>query len=127
MNNHKTDFSTVIKTSIPSVTKHPRNISSSSKRNTNQGRITFKPSISKPHLLSSLHSMYNFIKLNNHNIPNFKKCKENTNKLFHTSTKNTSTSTNTRIPLTAPLVLILTQPGEGNSHLTRRGRKTLPL
>ena len=31
------------------------------------------------------------------------------------------------IPLAAPSMLILTQSGEGNSHLTGRGRRTLPL
>ena len=35
MSNPKPDCPTVIKTSIPSTTKHPRNISPNSKRNTN--------------------------------------------------------------------------------------------
>jgi len=35
MSNPKPDFSTVIKTSISSITKHTRNISPNSKRNTN--------------------------------------------------------------------------------------------
>jgi len=41
--------------------------------------------------------------------------------------KNTSTSSKTRISLAAPSVLILTQSGEGNFHLTGRGRRTLPV
>ena len=45
-NNPKPDFPTVIKTSIPSITKHPRNICPNnicpnSKRSTNQSIITF--------------------------------------------------------------------------------------
>ena len=92
MSNPKPDFPIVIKTSIQSITKHPRNISPNSKRSTNQGKITFKPNISKPHFLSFLHSMYNSIKLSNHISMNFKKRKESTNKLPHTPTKNTSTS-----------------------------------
>jgi len=82
MRNLKPDFLTVIKTSIPSITKHPRNISPSIKRNTNQGRITFKPDISKPHVLSFLHSMYNSIKLSNYTSLNVKKHKESTNKHY---------------------------------------------
>jgi len=116
MSNPKPDFPTVIKTSISSITKHPRNISPSSKCDTNQGRITFKSDISKPHLLSFLHSNLNF-----------KKRRESTNKLLHTPTENTSTSNKTRIPLKAPSVLILTQLGKGNSYLTRRERRTLSL
>ena len=112
MSNPKPDFPTVIKTSILSIMKHSRNISPSSKRNTNQSRITFKSDISKPHLLSFLHNMYNFIKLNNHSSLNFKKRKENTNKLFHTPTKNISTSSKTRIPLATLSMLILTQSDE---------------
>ena len=127
MNNPELDFLTVIKTSIPSITKHPRNISPSSKRNTNQSRITFKPNINKPHLLSFLHSMYNSIKLINHCSLNFKKRRENTNKLPHTPTKNTSTSSKTRIHPISSSVLILTQFGGGNSYLTEKGRKTLLL
>jgi len=50
MSNHKPDFSTVIKTSI----KHPKNICPSSKRNTNQDRVTFQPNISKIQFLSSI-------------------------------------------------------------------------
>jgi len=126
MSNPKPDCPTEIKTSISSITKHPQNISPSNKRNTNQGRITFKPDISKFHLLSFLHSMYNSIKLNNQSSLNLKKRSKSTNKFSHTPTKNTSTSSKTRIPLAASLVLILTQPGEGNSHLTSRGRRTLP-
>ena len=95
MSNPKLDFFIVIKTSIPSITKHSLNISPSSKHNSNQGRITFKPDISKPHLLSFLHSMYNSIKLNNHSSLNFKKHTENTNKLSHTPTENTFTSSDT--------------------------------
>ena len=127
MSNPNPDFPTVIKISIPSITKHPRNISLSSKHNTNQGKISFKPNISKLHLLSFFHNMYNSIKLGNHSRLNFKKRKENTNKLPHTPIKNISTSSKTKIPLAAPSVLILTLPGEENSHLTRRGRRTLPL
>ena len=125
MSNPKPDFPTIIKINISSNMKHPRNISPSSKDNTNQGRITFKSDISKPHLLNFLHSMYNSIKLNNHISLNFKKRRESINKLFHTPTKNISISSKTKIPLT--VVLILTQSGEGNSHLTRRGQSTLPL
>ena len=120
MNNPKPNFPIVIKTSISSIMNHRRNISPNRKRNTNQCRITFKPDISKLHLLSFLHSMYNFIKLNNHNGLNFKKHKKSTNKLPHIPTKNTTTSSKTRIPLSTPLVLILTQSGEENSHLTGR-------
>ena len=83
--------------------KYPWNISSSSKYNTNQCRITFKPNISKSHLLSFLHSMYNSIKLNNHSNLNFKKHNESTNKLPHTPTKNTSTSNKTRISPSSPI------------------------
>ena len=71
--------------------------------------------------------MYNSIQLSNHSSLNFKKLRESTNKLPHTPTENTSTSNKTRIPLTAPSVLILTQSGEENSHLTGRGQRTLPL
>ena len=127
MSNPKPVFPTIIKISIPSTTKHPQNISPSSKLSTNQDRITFKSNISKPHLLSFLHSMYNSIKLSNHSSLNFKKCRESTNKLLHTPTKNTSISSKTRYPLASPSMLILTQPGEGNSHLTGKGRRTLPL
>ena len=112
MRNPKPDFPTVIKTSIPSITKHSWNINS--KRNTNQDKITFKPDISKPHLLSFLHSMYNSIKLSNHSSP-------------HTPTEDTSTSSKSKIPLSAPSVLVLTQHGEENSYLTGRRRRTLPL
>jgi len=62
MGNPKPDFPTVIKTSIPSITQHSRNIGSSSKHNTNQNKITFQPDISKLHLLSFFHNMYNPIK-----------------------------------------------------------------
>jgi len=41
--------------------------------------------------------------------------------------ENTSTSSKTRISLAAPSMLILTQPGEENSHLTGKGRRTLPV
>jgi len=61
MSNAKPNFPIVIKTSIPSITKHTLKISPSSKRNTNQGRITFKLDISKLHLLSFLDSMYNVV------------------------------------------------------------------
>jgi len=71
--------------------------------------------------------MYNFIKLNNHSSLNFKKRKESTNKFFHTPAENSSTSSKTRIPLAAPSVLILTHPSEGNSHLTGREQRILPL
>ena len=127
MSNPKPDFLIVIKTSISSITKHPHNINPSSKRNTNQGRITFKSDISKPHLLSFLHSIYNSIKLSNHSSLNFKRRRENTYKLSHIPTENTSSSSKIKIPLTAPLMLILTKPGEGNSNLTRRGQRNLPL
>ena len=85
MSNPKSDFPTVIKTSIPSITKHPQNISLNSKHNTNQYRITFKSDISKFHILNFLHSKYNFIKLNNHSSLNFKKRRENIDKLIHTN------------------------------------------
>ena len=127
MSNSKPDFPTVIKTSISSITKHPQNISFSSKRNTNQGRITFKPNSSKLHLLSFLQSMYNSIKLINRNSMNFKKRRESTNKFSHTLTENTSTSSKNRIPLVASSVLILTQPIEGNSYVIGKGRRTLAL
>jgi len=124
MSNSKPDFSTVIKTSISSITKHTRNISPNSKRSTNQSRITFQPDISKSHLLSFLHSMYNPIKLDNQSSLNFKKRRESSNKFPHTHTKNTSTSSKTKISLAAPSMLILTQLGERNSYLTGRGRRT---
>ena len=76
MSNPKPNFPTVIKTSLPSITKHPKNICLSSKRTTNQSRITFQPDISKPNLLTFLHSMYNPIKLNNQSSLNFKKRKK---------------------------------------------------
>ena len=103
MSNPKSDFSTVIKTSISLITKQPRNISPSSKRNTNQSRITFQPDISKPHLLSFLHSMYNPIKLSNQSNLNFKKRRESSNKIPHTPTKNTSTSSKTKISPSSPI------------------------
>ena len=102
MSNPKPDFTTVIKTSISSITRHPRNTSPSSKRNTNQGRITFKPYISKPHILSFIHSMYNSIKLSNHSNLKFMKHREKTNKLSHTPMGNTSTSSKTRISPSSP-------------------------
>ena len=120
MSNPKPNFPTVIKTSISSITKHLRNICPSNKRNTNQSRITFQLDISKPHLLSFLHSMYNPIKLSNQSNMNSKKRRKSSNKFSHNPTKNTSTSSKTRISPCIPSVLILTQPGEGNSHLTRR-------
>ena len=124
MSNPKPNFLKVIKASSLLITKHPQNISLSSKRNTNQGRITFKSYINKSHLLSFIYNMYNSIKLNNHSSLDFEKCRESTNKLPHTPTENTSTSSMTRIyPLAAPSVLILTQPGEGNSYLTRRDKE----
>ena len=126
MSNPKPDFLTVTKTSISSITKHPRNIDPNSKRSTNQSRITFQSDISKPHLFSFLHSMYNLIKFNKHSSLNFKKRKESSSKFPHTPTKNTSTSSKTRISPSSPLMLILTQPGERNSHLTGRERRTLP-
>ena len=126
MNNPKLDFPTVIKTSIPSITKHPRNISPSSKHNTNQGRITFKPDISKPYLLSFLHSMYNSIKLNNYSSlkRNAKKTSINS---FILPRKIFAQVVRSWYLLAVPSVLILTEPGEGNSHIKGRGRKTLPL
>ena len=80
-------FPTVIKASISSITKHPRDISPSSKRNINQIIITFQPNISKLRLLSLLHSIYNSIKFNNQSSIIFKKYKKNSNKLFHTPMK----------------------------------------
>jgi len=71
--------------------------------------------------------MYNFIQLSNHSSLNFKKRRESTNKLSHTPTENTSTSSKTRIPLAALSMLILTESSEGNSRLTGRGQRTLPL
>ena len=127
MSNYKPVFRTVIKTSISSITKHPWNISPTSKCNTNQGRITSKSCISKSHLLSFLHSMYNSIKLNNQSSLNFKKRWKSTNKFSHTPTKNTYTSSKIRIPLAIPSVLILTQPDEGNSRLTGREQRTFSL
>ena len=112
MSNPKPNFFIVIKTSIPSITK-PMNIGPSSKRSTNQSRITFQPDISKPHRLSFLHSMYNPIKLSNQSSLNFKERRENSNKFPHSPTENISTNSKTRIPLIAPSVLI----GEENSHL----------
>jgi len=67
MSSPKPDFYTVIKTSIPSITKHPNNICPNSKHNTNQCRVTFQPDISKSQLLSFLKNIYNFIKFNNQN------------------------------------------------------------
>ena len=127
MSNPKPDFPTIIKTNIPLMTKDPRNISPNSKRNTNLGKITFKHDISKPRLLSFLHSMYKSIKLGNYSSLNFKKRKESTNKLPHTPTKIPPQVARSGYSLAVPLVLILTQPGEGNSHLTGRERRILPL
>jgi len=76
MNNYKSDFFTVIKINISSITKHTRNISPRSKRSTNQSRMTFQPDISKPHLLSFLHSIYNSIKLTNQISLNLKNAKK---------------------------------------------------
>ena len=126
MSNFKPNFLTVIKTSISSIMKHPMNICPNSKRSTNQRRITFQLDISKPHLLSFLHSMYNPIKFSNQSSLNFKKHRKSSNKFSHTPTESTFTSTKTKISHSSPLVLILTQPSEGNSHLTGRGCKTLP-
>jgi len=92
MSNPKPDFPAVIKNNIPSITNHPKNIGHSSKRDTNQSRITFQQNISKPHLLSFLHSMYNPIKLSNQSSLNLKKRRENSNKFPHTPMKNTSIS-----------------------------------
>jgi len=58
MSNPKPDFSIVIKTSISSITKHLKNICPNSKRNTNQGRVTFPSDFSKSQLLSFLQSIY---------------------------------------------------------------------
>jgi len=68
--------------------------------------------------------MYNSIKLSNHNNLDFKKRKENTNILPQ---KIPPQIARPGYPLAAPSVLILTQPGEGNSHLTERGQRILPL
>jgi len=103
MSNPKPYFPTVIKTSMLSITKQPWNNSPSNKRGKNQGRITFKLYISKSRLLSFLHNMYNSIKLSNHKSLNFKKRRENTDKLSHTPTKNTSTSSKTIIFSSSPI------------------------
>ena len=97
MSNPKLYFPTVIKASVPPITKHPHNLSPSSKCTTNQCRITFKTYISKTHLLSFLHNIYNSIKLSNQSNLNINKRRKTTNKLLHTPTKNTSTSSKTRI------------------------------
>jgi len=97
MSNPKPYFPTVIKTSVPPITKHPRNVTPNSSCTTNQGRITFKPYLTKTYLLSLLHSIYNSIKLSNQSSLNFNKRRKTTNKLPHTSTENTSTSSKTRI------------------------------
>jgi len=68
--------------------------------------------------------MYNSIKLNNHNCLNFKKCKESTNKLPREIPPQVARP---GYPLAALSVLILTQLGEGNSLLTGRGQRTLPV
>ena len=96
MSNSIPDFSTVIKISISLIPKHPRNICPSSKHNTNQNRITFQPDISKPHLLSFFHSMYNSINLN------FKGRRERSNKFSHTPRKIPSQVARPGYPLAAP-------------------------
>jgi len=102
MSNLKPDFPIVVKISISSITKHPQNISLSNKCSTNQGKITFKSYISKPHLLSFLHNIYNFIKLSNYSSLNFEKRRERTNKILHTLMRNTSTSSKTKISPNSP-------------------------
>jgi len=127
MSNPKPYFPTVIKTSISSITKQPWNISPSSKRGKNQGRITFKLYISKPHLLSFLHSMYNSIKLSNHRSLNFKKRRENTDKLSHTPTKNTSTSSKTRIFSSSPINVNFNPAWWRELPFNRKRWRTLPV
>jgi len=55
---------------------------------------------------------------------NFKKRREGSNKFPHTPTEKVERP---RYPLAASSVLILTQPSEGNSHLTGEGQRTLPI
>jgi len=81
MRKPKLDFLTVIKT----VFHQLRNIHGTLVLAANATQT--KTDIGKPYLLSFLHNMYNSIKLNNHIGLNFKKRRENTNKLSHTSTK----------------------------------------
>ena len=66
MNNPKPDFFTIIKTNISSITKHPMNICPSSKRNTNQGRITFQSNISKSTFELPPKHIYIYIQLDCH-------------------------------------------------------------
>jgi len=58
---------------------------------------------------------------------NFKKCRKSTNKLPILPRKIVSQVARPGYLLAAPSVLILTQLGEGNSHLTGRGRRNLPV
>jgi len=58
---------------------------------------------------------------------NFKKCRERTNKLPILPRKIPPQVARPGYPLAAPSVLILTQPSEGKSNLTERGRRTLPV
>jgi len=65
--------------------------------------------------------MYNSIKLSNLSSLNFKKHRESINKLPILPRKIPPQVAKPGYPLAAPSMLILTQPGEGNSHLTGRG------
>jgi len=71
--------------------------------------------------------MYNPIKLSNQSSLNFKKRRKNSNKFPILPRKIPPQVAKPGYPLAAPSMLILTQPGEGNSHLIGRGRRTLPV
>jgi len=62
--------------------------------------------------------MYNSIKLSNQSSLNIKESREITNKLLILPRKIPPQATNPGKSLTTPLVLILTQHGVENSHLT---------
>jgi len=71
--------------------------------------------------------MYNSIKLNNHSSLNFKKRRKTPINSLILPQEIPPQVARPKYPLAALSVLILTPPGEGNSHLTGRGRRPLPV
>jgi len=71
--------------------------------------------------------MYKSIKHNNHNSLNLKIVEKTLINSPILPQKIPPQVARPGYPLAAPSMLILTQPGEGNSHLSGKGRRTLPL
>jgi len=65
--------------------------------------------------------MYNSIKLSNQSSLNIKESRETINKLPIIPRKIPLQAAGPGEPLAAPSILILSQPSEGNCHLTGRG------